>query len=172
MWRLRTTVGLSLLALAVGVGGTAWLSTLTDQWAGPPARRASRTDKVRVALRRHAAPDNKHGPALAAVVPASSIPVSAWPALTPIDMPSPSASFFHRAAPLHGRVVLHLGVDGAGRVTRAVVAQTSGDVALDDRALKTVLGWRFAVPSDRPEGLGGSLVMRFDEGAEQALSAP
>lgn len=177
MLRLRTTAGLSLLALATGVGGTAWLSTFTDNWAGPPVRTAARTDKVRAVLRRHARtahalPDDRRAAALATVAPHLGRGVSATLTLTPIEMPSPAASFFHRAAPLNGRVVLHLSVDGQGRVTRAAVAQTSGDGDLDRRAVQTVQGWRFAVPSDRPEGLEGSLVMRFDDGADSALSAP
>jgi protein TonB len=177
MLRLRTTAGLSLLALATGVCGTAWLSTFTNNWAGPPGRMASRTDKVRAVLRRHARTthgpsDSKYYPTLATVEPSPSRGASATPTLTPTDMRSPPASLFHRAAPLNGRVVLHISVDGEGRVTRVAVAQTSGDVDLDSRAVQTVQAWRFAVPSDRQEGLEGSLVMRFDEGAGSTLSAP
>jgi protein TonB len=174
--RLRTTVGLSLLALAVGVGGTAWLSTLTDDWTGPPARTAIQTHKVRAILRRYphvvqAPRESSHAPVRTAVAPPASS-VSVWPTLTPIDMPSLAVSPFRRAVPLHGRVILHLHVDGEGRVAEAAVAETSGDAALDDRAMQTVRGWRFAVPSDHPEGLQGALVMRFEEGANRTLSAP
>ncbi|WP_243040763.1 hypothetical protein [Dyella sedimenti] len=43
------------------------------------------------------------------------------------------------------------------------MARSSGDAALDDRAVRTALRWRFAVPADRPQGLAGELVMRFDD---------
>lgn len=160
MVRLRTTAGLSLLALATGVAGTAWLSTLTDHWDGPPARTVASTDRARSLLRRH--------PRLAQSMPraaAQTVSVtSELPALTPIDMPSPATPWFHRMAPVAGRVVLRLSVDSEGRVTQATVAETSGDVTLDDRALRTVRDWRFAVPMDHPDGLRGQLVMRYDEG--------
>lgn len=177
MLRLRTTAGLSLLALAAGVGGTAWLSTLTDDWAGPPAHTATHADKVRAMLRRypravHAPREASHAPVRMAAAPPPASAAPAWPTLTPIDMPSLAVSPFRRTAPLHGLVILHLQVDGAGRVAQAAVSQTSGDADLDDRALQTVLGWRFAVPADHPEGLPGSLVMRFEEGADRSLPAP
>jgi periplasmic protein TonB len=174
MLRLRTTVGLSLLALAVGVAGTAWLSTLTDHWAGPPARAVAHADKVRAILRRHthSARAISVGDHAAKATTRTAEPVAVLPTLTPIDMPPPAASFFRRGVPLNGRVVLHLSVDGDGRVMEAAVAQTSGNVDLDDRAMHTVLGWRFVVPADHPDGLKGALVMRFDEGGDRALSAP
>jgi protein TonB len=176
MLRLRTTVGLSVLALAVGVGGTAWLSTLTDDWAGPPARTATHAGKVRAILRRYprlvqAPRESSQAPVRAAVAPPASS-VSVWPTLTPIEMPSLAVSPFRRAVPLHGRVILHLHLDGEGRVAEAAVAESSGDAALDERAMQTVRGWRFAVPSDHPQGLQGSLVMRFEDGADRTLSAP
>ncbi|MGB3382650.1 MAG: energy transducer TonB, partial [Rhodanobacter sp.] len=36
MLRLRTTTGLSVLALAIGIAGTGWLSTLTASWPDAP----------------------------------------------------------------------------------------------------------------------------------------
>ncbi|MGB5938956.1 MAG: MBL fold metallo-hydrolase, partial [Rhodanobacter sp.] len=44
MLRLRTTTTLSLLALAIGVAGTGWLSTQTGAWPGPPARYTAQVD--------------------------------------------------------------------------------------------------------------------------------
>lgn len=163
MSRLRRTVGLSLLALVVGIAGTAWLTTLTGDWTGPSGA-SVRADRIRTVLRRHARPVAPH----AAVAPAAirhaepSAEPEAWPSLTPIDMPPLPASLLRRETFTHGRVVLHLVVDGAGHVDRATVAESSGDAALDDRALRTVRRWRFAVPTDRPDGLGGTLVMRYD----------
>ena len=36
MLRLRTTTALSVLALAVGIAGTGWLSALTAHWPDAP----------------------------------------------------------------------------------------------------------------------------------------
>lgn len=171
MLRLRTTTSLSVLALLVGIAGTAWLSTLTDDWKGPAPAAVSHVDKVRTVLRRHARPAAhlQAAPHLRDLVTNSAVGVpraeaaSALPSLTPIDMPSLPGSLFGRTASGHGRVVLRLSVDGEGRAQTASVAQSSGDAALDDRAVRMALGWRFAVPADHPAGLTGQLVMRFDE---------
>lgn len=85
------------------------------------------------------------------------------PSLTPVDMPAASAVWFGASGTLGGRVVLHLTVDGKGWVKVVSIAQSSGHTALDDRAVRTVLGWRFAVPAGHPEGLKGSLAMRFTD---------
>lgn len=156
--------------MLVGIAGTAWLSTFTDDWKGPAPASVWHVDKVRTVLRRHARPAHAQAapplrePATntAAAVPrAEASP--ALPSLTPIDMPSLPGSLFAHAASGQGRVVLRLTVDGKGRAQSASVAQSSGDAALDDRAVRMALGWRFAVPADHPAGLTGQLVMRFDE---------
>ena len=168
MLRLRTTTGLSLLALVVGIAGTAWLSTFTDQWKGPAGVVVTNVDKVRTVLRRHSRPAHpssapSHEPVttLATVSRAEAAP--ALPTLTPIDMPSLPGSLFARTVQAHGRVVLRLTVDSEGRAQSASVAQSSGNAELDDRAVRMALGWRYAVPSDHPGGLTGQLVMRFDQ---------
>ena len=167
MFRLRTTVSLSLLALAVGVAGTAWLSTLTGDWQGPVGKVSARRDTVRTVLRRHARTSAPAQPAGAATTVRTPVaPTHAaqdLPALTPIEMPVLPTSWLQRTAFVDGRVVLRLGIDGEGRVDQAAVAESSGNAALDERALRTVAHWRFAVPGDHPEGLTGSLVMRFDD---------
>lgn len=167
MLRLRTTTGLSLLALVVGIAGTAWLSTLTDQWKGPAGVVVTNVDKVRTVLRRHSRPAHSPAPpmhepatAMAAVPRAEAAP--ALPSLTPIDMPSLPGSLFGHAASGQGRVVLRLTVNGEGRAESVSVAQSSGNAELDDRAVRMALGWRFAVPPDHAAGLTGQLVMRFD----------
>lgn len=167
MFRLRTTASLSLLALAIGAAGTAWLSTLTDDWTGPAAARVYR-DKARHLLQRHARPVSvpanvAHIAPRTASVPAQLPATPALPTLTPIDMPSLPASLFQRAVFVSGRVVLKLDVDGSGHVDQASIAESSGNPALDDRAVRTVQHWRFAVPNDHPQGLRGTLVMRFDD---------
>ncbi|WP_172461680.1 energy transducer TonB [Dyella jiangningensis] len=167
---MRTTTSLSVLALLVGIAGTAWLSTFTDEWKGPAPSMASHADKVRTVLRRHARPARMQvavplrepATATAAGVPRAEA-APALPSLTPIDMPSLPGSWLGRTASGQGRVVLRLSVDGEGRAQSASVAQSSGDAALDDRAVRMALGWRFAVPADHPGGLTGQLVMRFDE---------
>jgi len=168
MFRLRTTVSLSVLSLVIGIAGTAWLSTFTDAWKGPTAEAAHSHDPVRRVLRRHAhssaapvvtaAPSK---PTEQAAVPAKS--TDDLPALTPTDMPPLPTSLFQRAVFASGRVVLKLSVDGNGRVNHATVSESSGNAGLDDRALRTVQRWRFAVPSDHPDGLSGTVVMRFDD---------
>jgi protein TonB len=163
MFRLRTTVCLSLLALAIGVAGTAWLSTFTSDWQGPVGSSAG-SDKVRRVLRRHArAPA---APAVAAhtrIVTAAAQTTDELPTLTPIDMPPLATPWLQRIAFASGRVVLKLTIDGEGRVGQAAVAESSGNTGLDDRALRTATRWRFAVPGDHPNGLMGQLVMRFDD---------
>ncbi|WP_426270387.1 energy transducer TonB [Dyella kyungheensis] len=166
MFRLRTTISLSLLALAVGVAGTAWLSSLTGDWQGPAGKVSARRDAVRTVLRRHARTPPPAQPAVAAATvhtPAAPTHVAPeLPTLTPIEMPALPTSWLQRTAFVDGRVVLRLGIDGEGRVDQAAVAESSGNAALDERALRTVARWRFAVPGDHPGGLTGALVMRFD----------
>lgn len=171
MFRLHTTTTLSLLALAVGVAGTAWLSGLTAGWTGPD-RIAARSRKTTPALaaRIHAA--TPRVPSHAAHLPpievaqASAVAADAeTPMLTPIDMPSAPPSFFSRRVAREGSVLLHLSVDGQGRVIHAAVDQSSGDPELDQEAVQIVQRWRFAVPADHPEGISGNLPMRFAAGA-------
>jgi len=173
MFRLRTTASLSLLALVVGVAGTAWLCTLTDQWKGPAGVASTHSnDKMRMMLRRHARPPAATEHAVVAAprsVPVPARPAETLPTLTPIDMPSLPASWLQRTEFASGRVVLRLTIDGEGRVGQASVAESSGNAGLDDRALRTAERWRFAVPGDHPEGLSGLLVMRFDESHAASL---
>jgi protein TonB len=178
MLRLRTTVGLSVLALAIGIAGTAWLSSLTGDWRGPATATVTHVDKVRTVLRRRARPSpplGEHAPMLATAQTSRSPRADVapeLPSLTPVDMPSLPASWFGRMERVSGRVVLKLTVDGGGRVVDAAVAQSSGSTQLDDRAMRTVRGWRFAVPADHPDGLSGSLVMRYDEQAGPVARTP
>ena len=171
MFRLRTTTALSLLALAVGVAGTAWLSGLTAGWAGPDRIAARSREAVRAAAP-HTRAAKPRAPSHALhLPPLDQTQASAEPAepattmLTPIEMPAAPASFFSRRAAREGSVMLHLSVDGQGRVIHAAVDQSSGDPALDQEAVETVQRWRFAVPADHPEGISGNLPMRFAAGA-------
>jgi protein TonB len=175
MFRLRTTTGLSLLALAIGVAGTAWLSDLTAGWAGPdrvaakvragaPAPKRARA--VGPAPVRLPAPAHvTHLPPVETAQAATAPAEDETPTLTPIEMPSAPVSFFARRVAREGRVVLRLSVDGQGKVMHAAVDQSSGDPALDQEAVQTVQSWRFAVPAGHPEGISGNLPMRFDAGA-------
>ena len=164
MFRLRTTTALSLLALAIGVAGTAWLSGLTAGWKGPDRIAAKPASAPSVAQRR-AAPAARpvaHVVHLPPVDVAQAAVAPAEPAmLTPIEMPQAPSSIFSRRVARAGLVVLRLSVDGSGHVIRAEVDQSSGDPQLDQEAVQTVQGWRFAVPADHPEGVSGNLPMRF-----------
>ena len=73
---------------------------------------------------------------------------------------------------LDGRVVMHVSVDGGGRVTAASVAESSGDAVLDAHALRSVRNWRFAVPPDHPDGLSADLPMRFSSRDDPLASVP
>lgn len=174
MFRLRTTTTLSLLALVVGIGGTAWLSQQTAGWAGLPAHAARWPTYRQVAAQRrhrsyapwlavHRAPSGKAEAAVQASPPA---PVELVPISMPVH-PVPYAAMRHH---LDGRVLLHLQVDRGGRVTAAAVATSSGDAVLDAHALATVRDWRFAVPAGHPDGLSGELPMRFTVGDDRQLA--
>lgn len=193
MFRLRTTTSLSLVALAVGIAGTHWLSAQSVDWAGPservagfvhaapPARRVMHTahrshPAVPVASRRHvvrpltAAPMRSRPPLF--VAEANAAEPAPTPELVPVAMPQPPVSWSRMQDHLAGNVLLDLTVDGAGNVTAASLAQSSGDPVLDAHALATVRGWRFAVPSGHPDGLRGELTMRFAPAVPQLVQAP
>ncbi len=171
MPRLRTTTGLSLLALAIGIAGTGWLSTLTADWHGPSSRVAT------AAPARHAPPGRTrwHGsvsvvqahrttPAALAATPAYPPEPELVPLATPSDTSQPWDTL---RGHLDGQVLLHVDVDGSGRVRAAHLAVSSGDPVLDEHALRSARSWRFAVPADYPDGFSGELPMRF---ASQAAS--
>ena len=73
---------------------------------------------------------------------------------------------------LDGRVIVHVSVDGGGHVSAASVAESSGDAVLDAHALRSVRGWRFAVPPEHPDGLSADLPMRFSSHDDPVASAP
>ncbi|MGB5940500.1 MAG: energy transducer TonB, partial [Rhodanobacter sp.] len=73
---------------------------------------------------------------------------------------------------LDGRVLLHVDIDGSGRVRAASLSESSGDPVLDAHALRSVRGWRFAVPSDHPDGLSGELPMRFTSRGDRVAQLP
>lgn len=184
MLRLRTTTGLSLLALAIGVAGTGWLSTLTAAWPGPPARFAAAGGRAVPAPRTLPSPRRAHGPPRAAPpvrrMPAvidgseaqASVPAPP-PELVPLATPSDtSQSWDELRGHLDGRVLLHVDIDASGRVSAASLTESSGDPVLDTHALRSVRGWRFAVPPDRPDGLSGELPMRFSSRGDGIAKLP
>ena len=174
MLRLRTTTTLSLLALAVGIGGTAWLSQQTAGWAGLPAH-AARWPTYRQAVARRR--PRSHAPWLAvhrvAREATATVTVQAAPApveLVPVAMPARPVPYEAMRRHLQGQVLLHLRVDGQGNVVDAAVAASSGDAVLDAHALATVRDWRFAVPADHPDGISGDLPMRYTVGDDRQLA--
>lgn len=186
MLRLRTTTSLSVLALAIGIAGTGWLSTLTVGWRGPAARLAA--TRHGSSVQRHALPSprHRHGPVSVAQVrraradragsdmgEAQAAAVAPAPRLVPMAMPADSSqSWDELRGHLDGRLVLHVGVDGNGRVLAASVAESSGDPVLDEHALRSVRNWRFAVPGDHPDGISGELTMRFSAQGERLAQSP
>jgi periplasmic protein TonB len=167
MPRLRTTATLSLLALVIGVAGTQWLSEQTYarvQWPmavhrpmmAHAMRRSYERPKYMPAIaRRHYEPVQ----AQAAATPAMS--AESEPTLVPVSMPVSSLPTSRTEDHAIGNLVLHLTIDGQGQVTRAAIAQSSGDSVLDANALAIAQRWRFAVPADHPQGLSGDLPLRF-----------
>jgi len=182
MLRLRTTTSLSALALAIGIAGTGWLSTLTDQWRGPgsvvTAHRTAPSRHVRFAARhRHASArtGRRLHPAATADLAgdARAAAVTPPPELVPLATPSDdSLSWDELRGHLDGRVVLYIETNGEGRVSAASVIESSGDAVLDDHALRTVHGWRFRVPVDHPDGIRGKLPMLFSSRGDGIAHLP
>ncbi|OOG61870.1 hypothetical protein B0E46_14360 [Rhodanobacter sp. B04] len=173
MLRLRTSAGLSLLALAAGVAGTVWLSSLTAGWHGP----AARLSMIQHAPRRHALPLLAHrlrptglvqAPHVVAERRIETSPPSAPATLVPLAMPDDtSQSWETLRGHLDGHVVAHLDIDGSGRVRAARLVESSGDPVLDAHALRSVQGWHFAVPAGHADGISGELSMRFSSGDQR-----
>lgn len=175
MPRLRITTALSLLGLAIGVAGTAWLSTVGDRWVGPGARVAQLTPQR--SMHRRVPPASVwHGPV-------SVVQRHRAVAVTPVELSEPelrplttaaddSLPWYKLRGHLDGRVLVHLSIDGDGRVRSARVASSSGDPVLDAHALRTVRHWTFAVPSDQPDGFSGDLPMRFSSQPQALARAP
>lgn len=192
MWRLRTTTMLSVLALAIGIGGTHWLSgRSTDE---PLALNSTALSK-RSAPTRHRVAPTHHGH-----LPANEMAVHRWPKKSPSDIASAPVSTAEnrsdlamRTTPelvplympivrdeayekqlghLDGRVVMRVSIDGAGDVSAVDVMESSGDKALDAHALRSVRQWRFAVPPDHPDGFSAVLPMRFSSHDEPLASVP
>lgn len=186
MLRLRTSTGLSLLAMAIGIAGTAWLSTLTSQLPARPMaasgiaqRSVSRVDPrpaqtraipVSVVTQR---PRNRRSspvePPAASQAQTITPPIPLIPLTTPSDNSRP---WYQLQGHLDGKVVLHLTIDSDGQVLTAAMRQSSGDRILDDHALRSVRHWRFAVPSDHPHGISGDLPMRFASRSGEMAQAP
>lgn len=183
MFRLRTTTTLSLLALAVGVAGTDWLSAQTSVWSGPPARYVAQVDtptamrarpsphRPRRALRM--VPARRTLPPVVVADEAQAAVADLAPALVPLATPADtSPSWDELRGHLDGRVLLHVDIDGNGRVSAANLSESSGDPVLDAHALRSVRHWRFAVPPDHPDGFGGELPMRFTSRGDRVAQLP
>lgn len=184
MFRLRTTTTLSLLALVIGTAGTGWLSTQTGVWPGPPTRYAATVDtptavRARPAPRRrhvrsHVVPVRRAQPSriVADEVQAAFVPAPT-PVLVPLATPADTAQSWEQLrGHLDGRVLLHVDIDGQGKVSAASLVQSSGDPILDAHALRSVRRWRFAVPADHPDGFGGELPMRYSSQGDRIARVP
>ncbi len=183
MFRLRTTTTLSLLALAAGVAGTGWLSEQTSVWPGPPARYVVQVDTptaMRAGPSPHRprrsprlAPARRMPPPVVVADEAQAAIAAPAPELVPLATPADtSQSWDELRGHLDGRVLLHVDIDGNGRVSAAGLAESSGDPVLDQHALRSVRGWRFAVPPDHPDGLSGELPMRFTSRGDRVAQLP
>lgn len=187
MLRLQTTTSLSVLALAIGIAGTGWLSMLTVGWRGP-TRYLAATTQHDSSAQRHALSSSRRRYGLVSVVQvhrakagrivsdmgdAQAAALAPVTELVPLAMPGDtSQSWDELRGHLEGRVVLHVGIDGNGRFLAASLAESSGDPILDEHALRSVRGWRFAVPADHPDGISGDLPMRFSAQGERIAQSP
>ena len=174
MLRLRTTTGLSVLALLIGIAGTGWLSNLTRQWR-QPSDRVAMVDHTHATPRKSSTAHREHGPVRVvqrrrvwqnpsidndgtAQAAAIATRATLQPLATPEDT---SQSWEQLRGHLDGQLIVQVQVDAAGRVDSASVVASSGDPILDQHALRSVRGWRFAVPPGHPDGVSGELPMRF-----------
>ena len=172
MLRLRTTTALSLLGLAIGIGGTAWLSTQSEGWAGPLPRlvKAISHPSARALPARD---DGWHGTVSVvqhrrATSLLTTIATASRPELVPVSTAADNSQPWDELrGHLDGRVVVHLRIDARGHVSASRLAVSSGDPVLDAHALRSVQRWTFAVPADHPDGFSGDLPMRF---SSQALA--
>lgn len=184
MLRLRTTTSLSLLALSMGVAGTAWLS---DQAGGrdDPKLQTSHhvavhrllashvVHRVHQSMKQRVATITPHHAPSAVTAPVSDVVHSAEPvAWIPVSMPMSTIPFTRARDHSIGNVVLHLVVDGQGQVTGATLVQSSGDAVLDVNAVAMARHWRFAVPADHPQGFSGDLPLRFTTASAQLAQTP
>ncbi|GLQ86810.1 energy transducer TonB family protein [Dyella flagellata] len=167
MPRLRVTATLSLLALVIGAAGTQWLSEQTAGSATPPET-GPRIANIHLLHRGHqhsraamvvARP--RYIPARGEVAATPAVPANFPITLQPIATPMSSLPSERMEDHAVSNVLLHLTVDGQGQVTAATVAQSSGDAILDTNAMDIARHWRFAVPTDHPQGVSGDLPMRF-----------
>ncbi len=182
---LRIISALGVLVLVAAIAGTAWLSGLTA--AGyrpdpaavamhtaplPHARVAARNSRPSVHRQLARSRDHAIGPPHVVgqgVVVEQDVTVDrvaelarGHDELVPQVMSMDDSESWQRLrGHLDGQVLLAVSVDGAGRVTAANVAQSSGDELLDAHALRSIRQWRFAVPPDRADGLSGEVPMRF-----------
>jgi protein TonB len=191
MLRLRTTTSLSAFVLVVSIAGTSWLSTLTDTWRAPAARVAlvhharlgtashasvaalPRPAAGKVRARRQPPPAPVRVTGVAADTVLTAVAAEPAPELRPLAMPADhSQSWETLRGHLAGRVLVQVSVDAAGRVLASSVSESSGDPLLDDYALRSVRGWRFAVPVDHPDGMSGELPLRFSGPADDGARLP
>jgi len=187
MLRLRTTVSLSLLALAVGTVGTLWLSRRSAEeplrFSLASMQRARMLSVTHHAVRFTASHAHGHPGAahhavaltpdgVAATQQSNTLPVSMPPPeLVPLSMPIDSdISYERQRGHLDGLVVLRVTIDAAGHVNAARIAQSSGDTPLDEHALRSVHAWRFAVPPDHAAGFSANLPMRFSSHSDPLAS--
>jgi protein TonB len=158
MPKLRITVLLSVLAVLLGVAGTAWLSqwprmrgAAEPAWvarapASPPPPQARRSQRISPA---------------AVTTPVAHAPPRARPLYTPPPRYPIAALRAHR----EGLVMLNVQLDGDGHVATADVAGSSGDRELDQAALDAVRRWTFQLPasaSAQPQSLQLPVRFRID----------
>ncbi|HEX7338992.1 MAG TPA: energy transducer TonB [Rhodanobacteraceae bacterium] len=154
---LRTTLLLSALVVAGGIGMAWWMSAwprFQDRGieAAVAARRRETPRKPRV-RHAHRAPRRvevvSSSPHLLPSAQARPAPQPALPPAPPAPVHSPSPSYPIEAlrANRDGVVTLRVSVDATGKVTAVTVATSSGHAAMDQAAVDAMRRWRFAAPA-------------------------
>lgn len=156
MLRLRTSVIVVVVLLAIATGASLWM-TAWPRWQDQATEAA-------VAAREH------DGRVTAADAPPAhrrhSTKVTPGPAKTAPQPPSavysPSPAYPIEALRQHreGVVTLRVSVDAHGVVSAVEVARSSGDRDLDASALQSVRQWRFQAPTGH-QPMSFTLPVRF-----------
>lgn len=159
MPRLRITALLSVLAVLLGVAGTAWLS----QW---PRMHGAAEEPGWVA-RAPALPPPPPVRRSQRIAPATvTTPVvRAPPRPQPLYTPPPRYPIAALRAHREGLVMLDVQLNGDGRVAAAAVADSSGDRELDQAAVDAVRRWTFRLPASaaaQPQSLQLPVRFRID----------
>ncbi len=160
MPRLRITLLLSVLAVLLGVAGTAWLS----QWPRMHGAAEEPGWVARVPVLPPPPPQARRSQRISPAAVTTPV-VRASPRPRPLYTPPPRYPIAALRAHREGLVMLNVQLNGDGRVATADVADSSGDRELDQAALDAVRRWTFQLPASaaaQPQSLQLPVRFRID----------